>query len=204
VLAAVALLLVVRPAAGKRPNTGTAGLVLRTAAAGVTAVLAEVIVVFLVTREAIATAPAGEYSGESGACIAILGVAQLALAVTLALGWARLLGVSPATGRPSAHQTRPWAAIAGIGGMVVGCGAFAGWSLQDGTGPLAAVNARLIAGTPWITNVGAWWPGLFAAMVALTLLAAAAAPGLTSTAEGMVPPPPSASDYAASPVADVS
>jgi len=74
------------------------------------------------------------------------------------------------------------------------------WSLEPGTIPLV-VNAKLIAGAPWVTNVGAWWPGLFAAMVALTLLAAAGAPGMTSRAEDMAPFPPSASDRAASPAA---
>ena len=98
-------------------------------------------------------------------------------------------------------RIRPWAAIFSVGGMVLGCGAFAAWSLQDGMTPMAVVNARLIAGTPWITNVGAWWPGLFAAMVALTLVAAAGAPGMTCSAEGTVPLPPPASGRAASPAA---
>jgi len=59
----------------------------------------------------------------------------------------------------------------GLSGMVLGCGAFAAWSLQDGPTAMV-VNTRLIAGTAWMTNAGAWWPGLFAAMLALTLVVA--------------------------------
>lgn len=199
VLTAASFVLLVRRVAGERRTAGTARLVRRTAVAGFAGVLAELLVVFLVTRVAMVTAPLGfEYSGEAGAAIGILGVAQLALAVVLALVWAWLLRLSPAERRPGMHRIRPWAAIAGLGGMVLGCAAFAAWSLQAGTTPVV-VNARLIAGAPWVTNVGAWWPGLFAAMVALTLLAAAGAPGMTSRAEGMLPP--SASDRVASPAA---
>jgi hypothetical protein len=88
--------------------------------------------------------------------------------------------------------------VLGLGGMVLSCGAFAAWSLRDGSTPLL-VNTRLIAGTAWITNVGAWWPGLFAAMLALTLVAAACAPGMTPTAEGKVQLVPSTGDRTASP-----
>jgi hypothetical protein len=54
------------------------------------------------------------------------------------------------------------------------------------------VNTRLIAGTAWMTNAGAWWPGLFAAMLALTLVAAGCAPGMAPAPEGEVPQVPSA------------
>ncbi len=201
VLTVVSFVLLVRRVVGERRKAGTARLVRRAAAAGFAGVLAELLVVFLVTHVAMLTAPLGfENSGEAGAAIGILGAAQLALAAVLALVWGRLLRLSPAERRPGRRRIRPWAAIAGFGGMVLGCGAFGAWSLQAGTIPLV-VNAKLIAGAPWVTNVGAWWPGLFAAMVALTLLAAAGAPGMTSRAEGMAPLPPSASDRAASPAA---
>ena len=84
----------------------------------------------------------------------------------------------------------------GLGGMALNCAAFAAWSARDGTAML--VHTRLIAGTALIVNAGAWWPGLFAAMVALTLVAAACAPGMTATAAGKGRPAPSGSDRTAS------
>jgi hypothetical protein len=198
VLTVASCVVLVRRELAGRGKAGRARLVRRTAAAGFAGVLAELLVVFVVTHVAMVTAgPGFEYSGEAGTAIGTLGVAQLALGVALALAWGRLLRLSPAERRPAMHRIRPWAAIVGLAGMVLGSGAFAAWSLQAGTTPLV-VNARLIAGAPLVTNVGAWWPGLFAAMVALTLLAAAGAPGMTSRAEGTVPRPPSASGHAAS------
>ena len=166
---------------------------------GFASALAEVIVVLVVTHLAIVIAPLGfENSGEAGAAIGILAAAQPALAGALALVWGRLLQVRPGEPGSSRHRIRARRAIAGLGGMPLTCGAFAAWSLRDGTTLL--VHTRLIAGTASITNVGAWWPGLFAAMVALTLIAGACAPGLTVTAEGKVPHAPSTSDRTASPV----
>jgi hypothetical protein len=199
VLILASLVLVARSAVGQRREAGAARLVRRAAAVGLAGVLAEVIVVLLVTHVAIVTAPLGfENSGEAGAAVAILGVAQIPLAGALALAWARLLPVSAGESGPAAHLFRPGRAIVGLGGMVVCCAAFAAWSLRDGTiGVL--LNATLIAGTARITNVDAWWPGLLAAMVALISVAAACAPGVTSHAVGKVPRAPSASENAASP-----
>jgi hypothetical protein len=167
--------------------------------AGFAGALAEVIVVLLVTHVAIVTAPLGfENSGEAGAAVGILGVAQPALAGALALVWGRLLRLDPGEPRPGTCQILPWMAMLGLGGMVLSCGAFAAWSLLDGTTALL-VNTKLIAGTAWMTNAGAWWPGLFAAMLALTLVAAACAPGMTPAAEGKVPHVPSTGDRNASP-----
>jgi hypothetical protein len=199
VLTLASFVLVVRRAVGERRTVGTARLVRRAAATGFAGAVAEVIVVLLLTHVAIVTAPLGfENSGEAGAAIGILGVAQPALAGALALVWGRLLRVSPGGPRPGAHRIRPWRAILGLGGMVLSCAAVAAWSLRDETIGLL-VNTRLIAGTASITNAGAWWPGLFAAMLALTLVAAACAPGMTSTADGTIPRVPPAGDRTASP-----
>lgn len=194
VLTLASLVLVVRRAAGGRGSVGAARQVRRAAVTVLAGAVAEVIVVLLVTHVAIATAPLGfENSGEAGAAIAVLGAAQPLLAGALALLWGRLLRVSP---RPGTHRARPWNAVLGLGGMALNCAAFAAWSLRDGTAML--VHTRLIAGTAVIANAGAWWPGLFAAMVALTLVAAAGAPGMTATAADKVPPVPSGSDRTAS------
>jgi hypothetical protein len=185
--------------AGERREAGTARLAGQ-AAACLAGVLAEMVVVLLVTHIAIVTAPLGfENSGEVGAAIAVLGVAQLPLAGALALAWARLRFGSASEPGPVAHLFRPGIAILGLGGMLLSCASFAAWSLHDGAVGVL-VNARLMAGTARITNVGAWWPGLFAAMVVLTLVAAACAPGVTSKAVPKVPRAPSASENAASPV----
>jgi hypothetical protein len=60
--------------------------------------------------------------------------------------------------------------------MTATCVALAVWSLKDGT--VLVVDTSVIAGKSSVTNVGAWWPGLFAAMVALTVVAVAGAPGV--------------------------
>jgi len=199
VLTLASFALAARRAVGERRVAGSARkvrLAVVTVAAGA---VAEVLVVSLVTHVAIVTAPLGfEYSGETAAPILILGVAQLALVGALALVWSRLLRLSLGQPGPNARRIRPWTAVLGLGGMVLGCGAFAAWSLRAGTIPLV-VNTRLIAGPAWVTNVGAWWPGLFAAMVALLLAAAVCAPGMLSPAEGTAPRVPSPNDRTASP-----
>jgi hypothetical protein len=197
VLTLASFLLVARGAVRDRP-VGPAGPVRWAVAVGVAGAAAEVIAVFLVTHMAVVTAPLGfENSGEAGAAIGILAAAQPVLAGALALAWGRLLRSGPGEPRPGARRSHPWRAIAGLGGMVLGCGAFAAWSLQDETTLL--VHTRLIAGTAVIANAGAWWPGLFAAMVTLMLVAAACAPGLAATAGGSVPCLPSPGDRTASP-----
>lgn len=175
--------LLARSAARGRPKA-VSGRQLRWAvAAGVTGALAEVAVVLLVTHVAIVTAPLGfENSGEAGAAIGILAAAQPALAGALALAWGRLLRTGHGAPRPTRHRILVWRTISGLGGMVLTCAAFAAWSLRDGTALL--VHTRLIAGTASIANAGAWWPGLFAAMAALTLVAAACAPGLGRVYQG--------------------
>ena len=64
--------------------------------------------------------------------------------------------------------------------MALTCTAFGAWSLQDGTRLI--VNTIVIAGTSAMTNAGAWWPGLFAAVAALTLVAITGAPGIVRRA----------------------
>jgi hypothetical protein len=199
VLTLASFVLVARRAVGERREVGSARKVRLAVVTVVAGAVAEVLVVYLVTHVAIVTAPLGfEYSGETAAPIGMLGVAQLALAGALALVWGRLLRLSPGQPRLNARRIRSWTAVLGLGGMVLGCGAFAAWSLRAGTIPLV-VNTRLIGGPAWVTNVGAWWPGLFAAMVALLLAAAVCAPGMTSTTDGKVPRVPSTSDHTASP-----
>jgi len=185
--------LVARSAVRERPTVVPARQVRWAVVAGFAGALAEVIVILLVTHLAIVAAPLGfENSGEAGVAIGILALAQPALAGALALVWVRLLHVSPREPGSGMHQIRAWRVISGPPRMALTSVAFAAWSLRDGTTLL--VHTRLIAGTALITNVGAWWPGLFAAMVALTLVAAACAPGLATTAEGKVPRAPSTSD----------
>ena len=197
VLTLASFVLVARSVVHERPTVGSAGRVRWAVVAGFAGALAEVIVVLLVTHRAIVTAPLGfENSGEAGVAIGILAAAQPALAGVLALVWGRLLQVSPGEPGSGMHRIRARRVISGLGGMALTCVAFAAWSLRDGTTLL--VHTGLIAGTALITNVGAWWPGLFAAMVALTLVAAACAPGLAATAEGKVPRAPSTSDRTAS------
>ena len=178
-LTLASLVLVAWGAVRERPGAGSARQVRWAVVTGLAGVLAEVLVVLLVTHVAIVTAPLGfENSGEAGVAIAVLAAAQPVLAGALALAWGRLLRASPGEPRPGRHRVRVWWAISGLGGMVLCCAAFAAWSIRDGTTLL--VHTRLIAGTALITNAGAWWPGLFAAMAALTLVAAACAPGLTA------------------------
>jgi hypothetical protein len=198
VLTLASFVLVARSAVRERPGAGSARRVRWAVVVGAAGVLAEMIVVLLVTHVAIVNAPLGfENSGEAGAAVEILAAAQPVLAGALALVWARLLRVGPVEPRPGSPRTRAWRAMAGLGGMALICAAFAAWSIRDGNTLL--VHARLIAGAPLITNSGAWWPGLFAAMVALTLTAAACAPGLTATADDRLPPAPSPSDRTVSP-----
>lgn len=203
VLTLASFALVARDAVRNRPGVGPGHRVHRAVVAGFAGALAEVAVVLLVTHVAIVTAPLGfENSGEAGVAIGILAAAQPVLAGALALVWGRLLRPSPgkpSPGEPSpgTHRTGAWRAVAGLGGMVLACAAFAAWSLRDGTTFL--VHTRLIAGTATIANAGAWWPGLFAAMAALMLVAAACAPGLTATSRGNIPRAPSASDRTAAP-----
>lgn len=197
VLTLASFALVARGAVRGRPGVG-ARRVRWAVVAGLAGVLAEVIVVLLVTHQAIVTAPLGfENSGEQRVPIGILAAAQPVLAGALALVWGRLLRVSPGEPRPGTHRSHVWRGIAGLGGMALTCAAFAAWAIRDGN--VLLVHTRLIAGTALITNSGAWWPGLFAAMVALTLIAAACAPGLTAPAAGPVPRAPSASDRTAAP-----
>ena len=199
-LAAASFALVVCRAVSERRHASSTRQLRRIVAAGVAGAVAEVVVVLVVTHVAIVTAPLGfEYSGEAAAPVAILGVAQLALIGALALVGDRLLRLSPGEPPPGAHRNRPWRAVLAVGGMVLSCGAFAAWSFGDGTIGVV-VNTRLIAGTARIINVGAWWPGLLAAMLVLILVAAACAPGMTSTPEGRMPPTPSTSDRSASPL----
>jgi len=138
----------------------------------------ELLLVLLVTRHAIATAPFGVDSGERPAAIASLGLAQILLVGFLAPFLSRFLQLAPErdSGRPD------WSALLGTAGMAVACAAFAVWSLHDGT--TLIVNTRVIAGTSAMTNAGAWWPGLFAAMSALTVVAIVCSPVIVRRAHG--------------------
>jgi hypothetical protein len=197
VLTLASFALMARSAVRGRPGVG-ARQVRWAVLAGLAGVVAEVIIVLLVTHQAIVTAPLGfENSGEQRVPIGILAAAQPVLAGVLAFVWGRLLRVSPGEPRPGTHRIHAWRGMAGLGGMVLTCAAFAAWSIRDGNALL--VHTRLIAGSALIANSGAWWPGLFAAMVALTLVAAACAPGLTAAAAGGDPRAPSTRGRAAAP-----
>jgi hypothetical protein len=149
----------------------------------------EIVLAHLLTGHAVATAPLGfNNSGEAATAIVALAISQLALVGALSL----VLGPVLATGSGRAHRLRDrpsWSRLSGPAGMVLACGAFAGWSLCDGTALI--VNTSLIAGKSSITNVGAWWPGLFAAMVVLTVVALVCTPGIPPSADvaaGLGPP----------------
>lgn len=131
------------------------------------AVAAELLLLLLVTRHAIATAPYGVDSGEGAAAIATLGLAQVVLVAMLMPLAGRSTRLVSLRGR-SPHGRLQWFGLLGLVGMVITCGAFAAWSLHDGT--TLIVSTSLIAGQPRMTNVGAWWPGLFAAMATLVVI----------------------------------
>jgi len=134
----------------------------------------ELLLVLLVTRHAIATAPFGVDSGDGAPPIAALGAAQGLFVGALAPFLSRFWKFVPRHDRRS-HDPQ-WSGLLGLAGMAITCAAFAVWSLHDGT--TLIVNTRVIAGTSGMTNSGAWWPGLFAAMSALTAVAIVCAPGI--------------------------
>ncbi|MGP8181219.1 MAG: hypothetical protein ACLP1E_10645 [Acidimicrobiales bacterium] len=148
------------------------------------AVAAELLLVLVVTRHAIATAPYGVDSGEGAAAIATLGLAQVLVAMLMALIGRSTRLVSP-RGR-SPHGRLQWFGLLGSVGMVITCGAFAAWSLHDGT--TLIVSTSLIAGQPRMTNVGAWWPGLFAAMATLMVISLVCACGIIRQRESPAGP----------------
>jgi len=189
VLALGSLALVARAMGGRPPGVPSNlhrvrwGIVL----AGCPGVLVELVLVHLVTDHAMATAPLGfNNSGEGAAAIAVLAVAQPVLVGVLALAWSRLL---PTLGSEHARARRrqwSWFGLLGLVGMVTTCWAFAAWSLRDGT--TLIVNTTIIAGRSGVSNVGAWWPGLFAAMAALTVVAVVCSPGIIWRTEGGAEP----------------
>jgi hypothetical protein len=129
VLTFASFALVVRRAVGGGRKVGTARPVRRVVVTGFAGALAEVIVVLLVTHVAIVTAPLGfENSGEAGAAIGILSVAQPTLAGALALVWGRLLRVNPGEPPPSTRRIRPWRA----------CSASVAWCSAVGRSPPGA------------------------------------------------------------------
>jgi hypothetical protein len=133
VLTLASFVFVARGAVRGRPGVG-ARQVRRAVVAGLAGVLAEMIVVLLVTHVAIVNAPLGfENSGEEGLAIAVLAAVQPVLAGALAVAWWRILRVGPGEPRPGARRARAWRAIACLGGMVLTCAAFAAWSIRRGT-----------------------------------------------------------------------
>jgi hypothetical protein len=137
---------------------------------------AEIVLVHLVTGHAMATAPLGfDDSGEGAAAIVALGVSQPVLVGALAL----ILGRLPTAGRRRVARDRQrssWSYVGSLVGMVIACGALAAWSLYDRTA--FVVDTSLIAGKSAVTNVGAWWPGLFAAVVALMVAGVVSVPAV--------------------------
>jgi len=133
--------------------------------------------VYLVTAHSMATAPLGfNNSGEAGPAIAVLGFVQFGLVGALALPLSRLVPELGHEGALPRQQRCVWSGLLSSVGMTATCVALAVWSLKDGT--VLVVDTSVIAGKSTVTNVGAWWPGLFAAMVALTVVAVAGVPGV--------------------------
>ncbi len=141
---------------------------------------AEVVLVHVITDHSMTTAPLGsENSGEGACAIALLSIAQPVLVAALALMWSRwATTVRPEQG-PVRRSHRSRSGLLALVGMVVTCGAFAAWSLYDRT--TLIVNTNLIASRV-VTNVGAWWPGVFAAMACLVVVAVVCAPGVIERA----------------------
>jgi len=168
-----------------KPRLASVVLALCIGAAG------ELLLVLLVTHRSIVTARYGVDSGEGAGAIEILILAQVILVVVLRLFLGRSALLGPERRRGWGGRFR-WSGLLGIVGTVITCGAFAAWSLYDGT--TLIVSAGLIAGEPIMTNVGAWWPGLFAAMATLMVVTVACAPGLWRAERGAEPVAPSASE----------
>ena len=166
-------------------------LVVTTACCGA---VADLVLVHLVTDHTMATAPLGyNNSGEGAVAIVALGVAQPVLVGALALVLGRLLPSVPPERVPRARQRLSWSDLGSLAGMVLACGAFAAWSLNNGT--TLIVDTSLIAGRSAVTNVGAWWPGLFAAMATLAIVAVACTRDVISRGDGRSEPvPPQASE----------
>lgn len=190
VVIVVAALVVVGRAAGRR--RGTVPSVLHqvrwgVGLAGCAGAFAEFFVVRLVTAHAMATAPLGfNNSGEGAVAIGVLGSAQPVLVAVLAVLWSRLSPKVMSEQVPLERRRLAPLGLLCLGAMVITCGAFAIWSLQDGTALI--VNTSVISTRSRVTNVGAWWPGLFAAMATLTVLAVAFVPGIIWRAERVSEP----------------
>ncbi len=154
----------------------------RTLALGLSALVGAVIdlgLAAIVTRDAIASAPKGVYSGEGVAAIAILAVAQVGI-VGLALLISQVLQNQTGVSHPR-PRVSDWVRSFSTGGMALTCLSFAAWALVSGHG--LSVSPTWITGRPFMTNTGAWWPGLFSAMAMLYLIVFFSAPGLPSTAD---------------------
>ena len=156
------------------------------ACAGVTV---EFLLLRFVTAHELAIAPYFD-SGEGTLAIAVLAIGQPVLVAALALLCNRLLPER----RPERHHStlRPsaWIGMLGIIGMALTCGAmlFSG----DRNGTLLVIHPSFLGAVKGSRNFGAWWPGLFVAMAALTVVALACAPGIIwradRGAEPVVPP----------------
>jgi len=165
----------------RESGIGAARWVRRAVLPGCAAALAEVLLVLLVTRHAMETAPMGfDLSREAWTAIALLAAAQPVLVGALAVAWSGFQRTEPSRSR----RSRPWSMLLCLVGMALTVAAFAAWSITDGN--FLVVNTTFISGIAWVTNSGAWWPGLFAAMAALMVVAVAAAPGIAGRGDGLV------------------
>lgn len=159
------------------------------AVAACVGVTVEFLLLHVVTAHELAIAPSFD-SGEGTLAIAVLAIGQPVLVAALALLCNRLL---PERRPERLHSTlRPsaWIGTLGIIGMVLTCGAMLFWGDRNGT--LLVIHPSFLGAVKGSRNFGAWWPGLFAAMAALTVVALACAPGIIwradRGAEPVVPP----------------
>lgn len=139
------------------------------------------------TDYSMATARLGfNNAGEGAVAIATLVLVQFGLVVALVPAWGRSTPTVRLVEVRKERSRLSWVGVSGLAGMVTTCGAFVAWSLRDGT--TLIVDTSLIAGKSAVVNVGAWWPGLFAAMAALTVMALVCAPGTIRRVSSSVNP----------------
>jgi hypothetical protein len=95
--------------------------------------------------------------------IAVLVVAQPVLVGAVALAWNRLLPATRPEHFPGVRR-RSWLGLLGLAGMVVTCGATAGWMVNTLVWRWGSAGSR--------------WPGVLIAMAVLTVTAVVCAPGV--------------------------
>ena len=193
VLALGSLVQVGRTLAEQRDWTqpGVRRRLLAVAVATCVGIAVEFLLLHFVTAHELAIAPYFQ-SGEGTVAIAVLAVGQPVLVGALALLCCRLLPVRRLERHRRTLRPSAWIGMLGIVGMAASCGAVLFWGDRNGT--LFFVHPSFLGAIKGSRNFGAWWPGLFAAMAALTVVAVACAPGFIWRADrGAEPVVPSMS-----------